>query len=66
MGKRTTEIAKKYAKANTTRFTLIMNRKTDKDVIDRLGNLDESKRGYILRLIREDIHRYIREEDENV
>ena len=56
MGKRTTEASKKYAKANTTRFTLILNKKTDADVIERLNNLEgNSKRRYLIDLVRADI-----------
>lgn len=46
----------KYDKANTKQFHLKLNKRTDKDVIERLlgtGNVQ----GYIKGLIREDLER---------
>lgn len=46
----------KYDKANTKQFHLKLNKRTDKDVIERLlgtGNVQ----GYIKGLVREDIER---------
>ena len=46
----------KYDKANTKQFHLKLNKRTDKDVIERLlgtGNVQ----GYIKRLVRDDIER---------
>lgn len=48
------EYVKKYDKANTTHIHLKLNLKTDKDILERLDQV-ESKQGYIKRLIREDI-----------
>lgn len=45
---------KKYDKMNTTHLHLKLNLKTDKDILERLDQV-ESKQGYIKRLIREDI-----------
>lgn len=53
-----TQANNRYNDANTKQFPLRLNIKTDADVIDRLENLEgESKRAYILRVIREDIAR---------
>lgn len=47
----------KYNAANTIQLQLRLNTGTDADVIAHLETLEESKRGYILRLIREDMAR---------
>lgn len=44
----------KYDKANTKSFHLKLNKKTDKDIIDRLDSVD-NKQGYVKGLIRKDI-----------
>lgn len=45
-----------YDKRNTRMFCLKLNKKTDKDVIDRLQSADNMQ-GYIKALIRADIER---------
>lgn len=50
------EAQARYAAANTRQFSLVLNRKTDSDVIEKLDSV-ESKQGYIKRLIRDDIAR---------
>ena len=46
----------KYDAANTTQVHLKLNKKTDADILAKLGEV-ESKQGYVKRLIREDIGR---------
>lgn len=46
----------KYDKDNTVQFKLKLNKKTDKDIIDRLSAADNIQ-GYIKELIRLDILR---------
>lgn len=45
---------KKYDKANTTQVHLKLNKNTDADILEKLGQV-ESKQGYIKALIRADI-----------
>ena len=45
----------KYNKENTKTYCLRLNRKTDKDLIQFLDSLNESKQGFIKRLIRKSI-----------
>lgn len=47
---------KKYDADNTRQVHLKLNRRTDRDVLERLDNVP-SKQGYIKRLIREDLER---------
>lgn len=47
---------RKYDAENTRQVHLKLNRRTDKDVLDRLDEVS-SKQGYIKRLIREDLQR---------
>ena len=42
----------KYNKENTKTYCLRLNRKTDKDLIEFLDSLQDSKQGFIKRLIR--------------
>lgn len=58
-----TEIVYRYNKVNTIQVSLKLNKKTDADVIARLNEM-ESKRGYIIDLIREDIE-YERRQNES-
>lgn len=44
----------KYDKDNTVQIKLKLNKKTDRDIIERLSEAD-SKQGYIKELIRADI-----------
>lgn len=44
----------KYDANNTIQFKMKLNRGTDKDIIDRLNEV-ENKQGYIKNLIRQDI-----------
>lgn len=44
----------KYDSNNTIQFKMKLNRGTDKDIIDRLNEV-ENKQGYIKNLIRQDI-----------
>lgn len=44
----------KYRRTHTIKYSLILNKKTDADVIDWLNRVD-NKRGSILRAIREEI-----------
>lgn len=44
----------KYNKTNTTQVALILNKKTDQDILDHLA-MQPSKMGYIKQLIRDDI-----------
>ena len=46
----------KYDKANTTRYQLKLNNKTDKDIIEKLNSV-KSKQGYIKECIRKDLNR---------
>ena len=46
----------KYDKDNTVQIKLKLNKRTDKDIIERLSEAD-SKQGYIKELIRLDILR---------
>lgn len=45
----------KYNKKNTVLVSIRLNKKTDADILKRLEVVEESKQGYIKRLIREDI-----------
>ena len=45
---------KKYEKENTKRFSLKLNKKTDRDILERLDEV-ENKTQYIKMLIRKDI-----------
>lgn len=47
---------KRYDDNNTVQFKMKLNKNTDKDILERLDNV-ESKQAYIKRLIREDMHR---------
>ena len=58
-----TEIVYRYNKVNTIQVSLKLNKKTDADVIARLNEM-ESKRGYIIDLIREDME-YERRQNES-
>lgn len=42
----------KYNRANTRTYCLRLNKKTDKDLIEFLDSLQDSKQGFIKRLIR--------------
>ncbi|NDO19968.1 hypothetical protein FMM68_09905 [Lachnospiraceae bacterium MD329] len=44
----------KYDKANTTRYQLKLNNKTDADIIQKLSEV-KSKQGYIKECIRKDL-----------
>ena len=44
----------RYNKLNTTTLCIRLNRKTDTDIIERL-KAQQSKQGYVKRLIRQDI-----------
>lgn len=44
----------RYDRANTTRYQLKLNNKTDKDIIQKLSSV-KSKQGYIKECIRKDI-----------
>lgn len=46
----------KYRKAHTVKYSLILNRKTDADVIEWLDESD-NKRGSVLRAIRNEMKR---------
>lgn len=46
----------KYDKANTTRYQLKLNNKTDKDIIEKLASVD-SMQGYIKECIRKDLNK---------
>ena len=52
--KATIKAVAKYDRVNTIRFGIKLNRKTDADIIARLGEVG-NKQGYIKRLIRNDI-----------
>lgn len=54
--KDTTKAVYKYNKENCIQLNIQLNKKTDADIIEHLDNLHESKRGYVLRLIRNDIY----------
>ena len=45
---------RRYVKANIVNLRLGLNRKTDQDVIDKLGSVP-NKQGYIKSLIRQDL-----------
>lgn len=47
---------KRYDDNNTVQFKMKLNKNTDKDILERLDNV-ERKQTYIKRLIREDMHR---------
>lgn len=47
---------KKYDEENTVRLSLKLNKTTDADILDKLGEV-ESKQGYIKELIRRDLKR---------
>lgn len=44
----------RYDRANTTRYQLKLNNKTDRDIIEKL-NAVENKQGYIKECIRKDL-----------
>ena len=46
----------RYNKLNTTTLCIRLNRKTDTDIIERL-KAQQSKQGYVKRLIRADIEK---------
>lgn len=46
----------KYDRANTTRFYIKLNNRTDADIIEQLRSV-ENVQGYIKSLIREDIEK---------
>lgn len=48
----------KYDKANTKSVVLKLNKKTDADILDKLGKVD-NKQGYIKGLIRQDIEKQL-------
>lgn len=45
----------KYDKANTVQFKMKLNKKWDKEIIEKLNSVD-NKQGYIKELIRADIN----------
>lgn len=45
---------KKYQKNNTIMICVQLNKKTDADIIEKISG-EESRQGYIKRLVREDI-----------
>ena len=45
----------KYDAENTVQIHLKLNRRTDADIIEALGEAPEGKQGFIKRLIREEI-----------
>lgn len=51
-----TRAQKKYDAANTRQFHLKLNRNTDRDIIEKLGNVPNMQ-GYIKRLIRSDLEK---------
>ena len=44
-----------WDKANTTQYKMKLQNKTDRDILDLLGSLD-NKQGYVKRLIRDDLN----------
>lgn len=58
------EAVYKYNKANTVNIPFRLNIKTDADVIARLNEM-ESKRGYLIDLVREDIEYERRQQNES-
>lgn len=46
----------RYDKANTKQFHMKLNRNTDRDIIEKLGNVPNIQ-GYIKKLIRADLDR---------
>ena len=44
----------RYDRANTTRYQLKLNNKTDRDIIEKLNTV-ENKQGYIKECIRKDL-----------
>lgn len=46
----------RYDKANTRQVHLKLNRRTDRDILEKLGSVP-SKQGYIKALIRADLNR---------
>ena len=46
----------KYDRANTTRYQLKLNNKTDKDIIQKLNEV-QNKQGYIKQCIRENLQK---------
>ena len=46
--------SKKYESENVVKLCIKLNKKTDADVLEKLGQVD-SKQGYIKELIRKDI-----------
>jgi hypothetical protein len=57
------EAVYKYNKVNTINIPFRLNKKTDADVIARLNEM-ESKRGYLIDLVREDIEYERRQQNE--
>lgn len=50
-----TKASNRYDKENTKSVLIKLNKKTDGDIIRHLDNLNETKMGYIKRLIRQDL-----------
>ena len=46
----------KYDKANTVQYKLKLNKKWDKEIIEKLNSVD-NRQGYIKGLIKADIHK---------
>ena len=58
--KSTSEATAKYDAENTRRFDLKLNKKTDRDIIDKLDTIAAeggSKQGYVKECIRKDLHK---------
>ena len=49
------EARKKYIKENIVQVKMVLNKRTDNDVIEKLNEVD-NKQGYIKNLIRKDIN----------
>ena len=47
---------KKYDAANTTQLKIKLNKKTDRDIIEKLASV-ENKQGYLKELIRADMEK---------
>ena len=45
---------RKYDDANTVQFRMKLNKKTDKDILKKLDEVD-NKQGYVKKLIRDDL-----------
>lgn len=46
-----------YQKENIKRVVVNLNKKTDADILDHLGKINERRQTYIKRLIREDMQK---------